>query len=308
MRNGEKGSSDSGPGNEVLPPVVGNEVRLENLGSGAVWSIVSSCRTHLECSWRDWWKLHGLSGSDGIFGLVAHVRSAGDQVAPIVQILKAMNKNLQDSSRQLSGSGKMQNMNLKDHVAGQGKILSDQTELLKRLVEGVGHLEESTESMCDNQKTSNGLLEKLLEAMKNEGKESTIPASGAVPPFSGPPKIPDAEVLRPPAPPSTPLTPGGGYGTGAIPGSGTGMGLEVVCRDQDLLQIVPPGFKRLKLEDGGHVILPMSWLPQPQIDLVALRARGESLSELDNGRVSFQLFEQLFTRTTIKGRLTVMFC
>ena len=71
--------------------------------------------------------------SDGIIGLVAHVRAGSGQVGPVIQSLKAMNKHLQDSSWrpanldlhlliELSGSGKMQNVSLKDHVARQDPV------------------------------------------------------------------------------------------------------------------------------------------------------------------------------------------
>lgn len=51
----------------------------------------------------------------------------------------------------------------------QGKILSDQSELLKKAVGVIGHVGESVEAMSDNQKATNSLLKELIEITKSSG-------------------------------------------------------------------------------------------------------------------------------------------
>ena len=188
-------------------------------------------------------------------------------------------KSLENAAWQASGSGKMANTPIKEHLLSQGKLIGETSVVAGKILEAAKHTYEGIVAMNENQKEGNLLLKELVAGQKLAMERvaagggqaaspaacppvtpaSTIPAGGGagystgIPAaFGGTggtdpvPRIPGTNLPQPPLVPAVPA---------AAPAT---LGTTAMERDRD----VAPGFKRMKLANGQYLTVPESWMPE----------------------------------------------
>ena len=209
--------------------------------------------------------------------LAAHIKVTGDSVGPATGVLKGTAKSIENATWQLSGSGKVSNISIKEHLLSQGKLVGETSVVAGKILEAAQHTYEGIVAMNENQKECNGLLKELVAgqklAMERVATGGGQASSAAVPPMS----------------PSHPTPAGGaGHSTG-IPAAFGGVGgtdpvrrirgtnlpqpplapvapasapatLGTTGMERD--RAVAPGFKRTRLENGQYPTVPESWIPE----------------------------------------------
>ena len=112
--------------------------------------------------------------SEGLLALTAHVKVNGDNAGPMLAGIKALQKQMENCSWQISGSGaKLINVSVKELLMSQGKNIGENTtntakslEILKHMYEGLVALNDSYKEGTSTMKESNTLLKELIEGQK----------------------------------------------------------------------------------------------------------------------------------------------
>ena len=210
-----------------------------------------------------------LRMSDGLLALAANIKVNGEQGAPILAGIKALQKQLENCAWQVSGSGaKLVNVSVKELLMSQGKNIGENTvntakslEILKNMYQGLVALNDSYKEGTSTIKESNTLLKELIEGQKMALRQpgvrmaqqtSTPEPFPPIPMTMGLqeldlflPRIPGTKLPRPPGwqesqPAGTPSTP---------------------TEEAD----PAPGFKKVKLADGSFMTIPKGWQPDPSL-------------------------------------------
>ena len=202
--------------------------------------------------------------SEGLLALTAHVKVNGDNAGPILNVLRQLSKNIENSTWQVTGSGKPSNISMKEQLLSQGKVLGENNALLAKGLEHSQRHYEGLVALNENVKEGNQLLKELIEgqriAIRHAAQNITQQQALTPPPLQPPPvamgspgafqnpalgvdKIPGARLPQPPAVPErrpgvTPATP---------------------------MDDPAPGFKKVKLADGSVMTIPKGWQPDPSL-------------------------------------------
>ena len=129
--------------------------------------------------------------SEGLLALTAHVKVNGDNAGPILNVLRQLAKNIENSTWQVAGSGKLSNISTKEQLLSQGKVLGENNALLTKGLEHSQRTYEGLVALNENVKEGNQLLKELIEgqrmalrqATQNIVRQQTSPP----PPLQGPP-------------------------------------------------------------------------------------------------------------------------
>ena len=229
-----------------------------------------------------------LRMSDGILALAANIKVNGEQGAPILAGVKAIQKQLENCAWQVSGSGaKLVNVSVKELLMSQGKNIGENLlttmklvetatkslEIAKNTYEGLVALNDSYKEGTSTMKESNQLLRELIEGQKMALRQPGIRASQQ----NSPPE-PFAPAPAPMGPPgvasvpaafqAAPLNPTRIPGTILPrPPNWPGVSAEATpstpAHEEE--DPVTPGFKRVKLADGSTMTIPKGWQPDPNL-------------------------------------------
>ena len=151
--------------------------------------------------------------SEGLLALAAHIKVAGDAAAPVTSALKGMAKGLENATWQLSGSGKVTNISIKDHLLSQGKLLGETSVLAGKTLDAIANACEGIVAMNETQKESNLLLKELVAGQKL-AMDRVVSGGGHA----------STAAAFPPVPPANPIPAGGaGHSTG-VPAAFGGVG------------------------------------------------------------------------------------
>ena len=123
--------------------------------------------------------------ADGMFALAAHVKTNSENAAPLVAGVKALQKQLENCSWQISGHGaKLVNVSVKELLMSQGKNIGEiavnttkSLEILKGQYEGLIALHDSFKEGTAAVKESNALLKELTEGQKMALRQPGIRAA-----------------------------------------------------------------------------------------------------------------------------------
>ena len=133
--------------------------------------------------------------SEGLLALAARLKVSGDSVGPATNVLKQIAKSVENATWQLSGSGKVANMSIKEQLLSQGKLVGETSVLIGKILEAAQHTYKGIVAMNENQKECNGLLKELVAGQKlaidrvaTGGGQAASPA--ACPPVTPGPTIP----------------------------------------------------------------------------------------------------------------------
>lgn len=161
--------------------------------------------------------------SEGLLGLVAHVKVAGDAANPVLGQLKGISKALENSLWQLGGSGKLANCSVKEHLLSHGKLLGQAAVTATKSFEVLSTLVEGVDALNKTEEETNGLLRELVEgqklALEKATKGGVTPPAGGMAPPVFPPSMPNvAPVGSGQGVPAAFQTLGGGSGgCGGVP-------------------------------------------------------------------------------------------
>ena len=218
--------------------------------------------------------------SEGLLALTAHVKVNGDNTGPMLAGIKALQKQLENCSWQISGAGsELINVSVKELLMSQGKNIGENTvnnakslEILKNMYEGLVALNDSYKEGTSTMKESNALLKELVEGQKMALRQTGFrmaqqtltpeplpsapvamgtPGTGSVPAafqaaLQTLPRIPGTNLPRPP------LWQGSqSEGTPSMPA--------------EEVDPVTPGFKRVKLAHANFMTIPKGWQPDPNL-------------------------------------------
>ena len=219
--------------------------------------------------------------SEGLLALTAHVKVNGDNAGPMLAGIKALQKQMENCSWQISGSGaKLVNVSVKELLMSQGKNIGENTantakslEILKHMYEGLVALNDSYKEGTSTMKESNQLLRELIEGQKMALRQPGIRASQQnSPPEPFPPAPapmgPPGVASVPAAFQAAPLNPTRIPGTILPrPPNWPGVSAEATpstpAHEEE--DPVTPGFKRVKLADGSTMTIPKGWQPDPNL-------------------------------------------
>ena len=220
--------------------------------------------------------------SEGLLALTAHVKVNGDNAGPILAGIKALQKQMENCSWQMSGSGaKLINVSVKELLMSQGKNIGENTvntakslEILKNMYEGLVALNDSYKEGTSTMKESNILLKELIEGQKMALRQpgirmaqqtstpEPIPAAPVTVGTPGTGSVPAALQVAPP-PPTLPRIPGTNL---PRPPLWQGSHAEATpSTPAEEVDPVAPGFKRVKLADGSVMAIPKGWQPDPNL-------------------------------------------
>ena len=185
LQNLEPDRSDAGTQSISDPvPIPSGELRVESLLDTLVWATNKfGCLSQMmiktteaanqisEASGTLNPKLESqqqsiVKMSEGLLALAAHIKVAGDAAAPVTATLKSMTKSLENTAWQLSGSGKVANCSVKDHLLSQGKLLGEASITATKTLEVLSSACEGILSINDTQKETNLLLKELVAGQK----------------------------------------------------------------------------------------------------------------------------------------------
>ena len=310
LSNAEVDRSTEDSPADVVPPT--QEVKMEALLDTLVWAThrfggVSKALTQIsESATRICDSASSLGPtmteqthtvaklSEGLLALTAHVKVNGDNAGPMLAGIKALQKQMENCSWQISGSGaKLVNVSVKELLMSQGKNIGENTantakslEILKHMYEGLVALNDSYKEGTSTMKESNNLLKELIEgqkmALRQPGLRMAQQTSTLEP-------IPPAPVTM--GTPGTASVPApvtmGTPGTASVPAAfqaappnltripGTILPrppLWPVSHSEgtpstppEEVDPVAPGFKRVKLADGSVMTMPKGWQSDPNL-------------------------------------------
>ena len=193
---------------------------------------------------------------------------------PVTATLKSVTKSLENTAWQFSGSGKVANISIKDHLLSQGKLLGETSVLAGKTLDAITNACEGILAINETRKESNLLLKELVAGQKlamdrvvtggalpgaafppmapsppnpvgGAGHSTGVPAAfGGVGGIDPVPCIPGTNLPQPPLVPAAPAS---------VPAS---LGTSAMERE------APPGFKRFRLANGQYLTVPESWTPE----------------------------------------------
>ena len=152
--------------------------------------------------------------SEGLLALATHMKVSGDSAVPVTSALKGIVKSLENATWQLSGSGKVTNISIKEHLLSQGKLVGETSVLAGKTLEAIQNAYEGIVAMNENQKEGNLLLKELVVGQKLALERVAAGGEQA------------SSAAIPPAPPARPIPAGGaglGHSTG-VPAAFGGVG------------------------------------------------------------------------------------
>ena len=115
-----------------------------------------------------------------------------------------MTKSLENTAWQLSGSGKVANISIQDHLLSQGKLLGETSVLAGKTLDAITNACEGILAMNETQKESNLLLKELVAGQKL-AMDRVVTGGGHA----------STAAAFPPVPPANPIPAGGaGHSTG----------------------------------------------------------------------------------------------
>ena len=212
-----------------------------------------------------------LRMSDGILALAANIKVNGDQGAPLLAGVKAIQKQLENCAWQVSGSGaKLVNVSVKELLMSSAKVLS---ECNAQLAKGVDHSQRTYEGVIalnENVKEGNQLLKELIEgqriSLRHAAQNLAQQQASTPPPVPAPPVSMGSQGASTiPAAFQNPA-----LGVGKIPGTSLPQPPAVPERHPGVTPTTPmddpaPGFKKVKLADGSTMTIPKGWQPDPNL-------------------------------------------
>ena len=124
-------------------PIPTGELKVESLLDTLVWAtnrfgMLSSVVAKIGESARQMSEASGVLNpkmeaqqqamikmSEGLLALAAHIKVTGDSAVPVTSALKGIAKSVENATWQLSGSGKVTNISIKDLLLSQGKLVGE---------------------------------------------------------------------------------------------------------------------------------------------------------------------------------------
>ena len=212
-----------------------------------------------------------LRMSDGILALAARIKVNGEQGAPLLAGVKAIQKQLENCAWQVSGSGaKLVNVSVKELLMSHAKVLAESNAQLAKGVEHSQRTYEGVIALNENVKEGNQLLKELIEgqriSIRHAAQNLAQQQASTPPPLPAPPVSMGSQGASTiPAAFQNPA-----LGVGKIPGTSLPQPPAVPERRPGVTPATPmddpaPGFKKVKLADGSTMTIPKGWQPDPTL-------------------------------------------
>ena len=218
--------------------------------------------------------------ADGLLALSANSKVNSEHGAPVLAGIKAIQKQLENCSWQISGSGaKLVNVSVKELLMSQGKNIGENTantakslEILKNMYEGLVALNDSYKEGTSTMKESNNLLKELIEGQKMALRQpglrmaqqtSTPEPIPPAPMTMGTPGTASVPAAFQAAPPNLSRIPGTTLPRPPLWPRSHSEGTPSTPTEE--VDPVAPGFKRVKLADGSVMTVPKGWQSDPNL-------------------------------------------